>query len=188
MNHEPQNAGLTSAGIERRAEMRAALLDAFATLHRARRRRRRASAGLALLALFGATAWLAAHLTNPPAPDAAVTRADPQTPPMLVEVVDGPVPPAIVEFALVAAAEGSLVRTIDPGPSIVEVISDDQLVQTLAEMNRPAGLIAVGGRVRLTSPVTDGVGEPPPGDGSRLDHPRVPASAPTAVSADASAA
>lgn len=190
MNPEALESALSPAGVDRCAAMRAAMLDAFTAMHRARRRRRRASALAAALLLLGASAWLGARFAARPASVGEVAGAGSLAPAAgsLVQVVDGPVAPVVVEFALVADGGDSLVRKIDSAASFVEVIGNDELVRTLAEMDRPAGLIAVGGRVRLTCPVVEGGGETPDGGGSRLDHPRAPVALPSARPADPSEA
>lgn len=190
MNPEALESGLSPSGLDRCAAMRAAMLDAFTAMHRARRRRRRASALAAALLLLGASAWLATHLLARPGSVGEVAGAGSLAPAArsLVQVVDGPVATVVVEFALVVDGGDSLVRKVDSAVSFVEVIGNDELVRTLAEMDRPAGLIAVGGRVRLTSPVVADGGEAPDGGGSRLDHPRAPVALPSARPADPSEA
>lgn len=190
MNPEALESGLSPAGLDRCAAMRAAMLDAFTAMHRARRRRRRASALAAALLLIGASAWLATHLSARTGSVGEVAGAGRPSPAAgsLVEVVDGPVAATVVEFALVAEGGDSLVREVDSAASFVEIIGNDELVRTLAEMNRPAGLIAVGSRVRLTSPVVEDGGSTPDGGGSRLDHPRAPVALPSARPADPSQA
>jgi len=176
MTRESIDSVLSPGGLQRRDAMRGAMIGAFANLHRARRRRRRASAALALVVLLTGGAWLAAQFTTaaPGTHHVASEGAVAGAAVSLVEIIEGPAGSRAVEFALVAEG-ASLVTDVAPGASFVEVIDDDRLVETLAEMNRPAGLIAVGGTVRLTRAVTDEPTEQtPPGGGSHLDRPHLP--------------
>ncbi len=143
MNPEALESDLSPAGLDRCAAMRAAMLEAFTAMHRARRRRRRASALAAALLLLGASAWLATHLSARPGSAGEVAGAGSLAPAArsLVQVVDGPVATVVVEFALVVDGGDSLVREVDSAVSFVEVIGNDELVRTLAEMDRPAGLM-----------------------------------------------
>jgi hypothetical protein len=56
----------------------------------------------------------------------------------------------------VAAQDKTRFERIEKGtPSLVQYVGDEELVRTLAQINRPAGLIRFGDRVWLTQPVAD---------------------------------
>ena len=103
------------------------LADLLGAMHRIHRRRRvLGRTGAALvLTLLAGTAWV------------VIARQAPPTGPVL----ERPEPFRIVRHT----QRTGLVRTI----------GDDELVEWLVEIDRPAGLIRVEGRTRLTSVVTD---------------------------------
>ncbi len=56
---------------------------------------------------------------------------------------------------MVSRRGAAIVKLDQDASSRVARISDEQLVSTLAEMNRPSGLIRTDQEVRLTAAVTD---------------------------------
>ncbi len=160
---------LSPQAAQRRDVMREELMDAFATMHRKRRLQRRVAAPAAVLAIALAAAW-ALRPTHSPS-IAPVAAAGP-----MVEVIEIAATGRAVDFEWVAPRHAPLVAIVESlqsQPPLVQVIDDDQLVQTLAQMDRPAGLIEIGGAVRLTRDVLDEGNRPDDGD-SRLDDPHLP--------------
>ena len=106
------------------------LLVAMAHLHRRRRRRRRvAGAALALLLAVGGV-WVAGPLRGGHEPFAIGHGGDHEEAPR-TDLRDW--------------ERTGLIRQID----------DAELIEILAEIDRPAGLIRTGSSIRLTEPVTD---------------------------------
>ncbi len=158
---------LTPDGRARRDAMRADL----ARLVDRRRRRRLAGRTMvgvtAILLLAVGAVWMipAAQVTPPD----VVVDATPATPSRIIRVAtDG-----VVVDRLRASTGGALARLrvtdapgaldrwrADPGPSRIVYLSDDGLVDMLARLDRPAGIIRSGGEVHLTAAVVD----PPPPD------------------------
>lgn len=112
----------------RREQMLDELLEAMRRHHGRRRLRRRAGAGIGLAMIAVAASWIA--VAREPAPQ-HFSQIEPP----------GPATPRI----LLHTGRTGLIREID----------DDELVERLAEIDRPAGLIRTEGRVWLTSTVAD---------------------------------
>jgi hypothetical protein len=152
---------LTPQGEARRDGMLGELAEIMSRTHRARRVRRRVigSTGcLGLLLVVGRLAMplfthpgevrpqIVEHLPNREAPAAA--KAIAQTRPAITLRVR--TDPSIVERYR-AAPTGAIVR-----------MDDATLIETLAAIHRPAGLIRFADRVALSAPVTDaelGIGQ-----------------------------
>jgi len=173
MNHETTESTLSLAGLKRRDAMRGELLGAFAAVARARIVRRRAALGAGAALVAVGAVWAGARLVIP--------IATPATPGSgflavsLVETIETPANSNAIDFAYVSAESSHLVAYVPPGASLVQIIDDSELVEALAQMNRPAGLIEIGYTVRLTRDVTDDAREDPtPGRGSNRDHPLTP--------------
>lgn len=175
MNREFAEVGLSPVDRERRAAMRGEMIDAFVALHRSRRIHRRVAGAVAGFTLMAGSAWVGAWLTGRPvvSPAPSLTDAVP-----LIETIETAATGNAIEFAFVTDSDASLVRYVDGSSSMVQTIDNATLIETLAEMNRPAGLIEMGGTVRLTRNVVDDDGSAQPaGRGSRLDSPLGPGDA-----------
>lgn len=142
---------LTATGAARRDSMREELARELVRVSRRRRATRRAVTATAALVLAGAGVWWAASMV-PSAPHSAPPVAhvpsrpqamSPETTRVHVEIIrDTPtIQPASFVSDRVAAADVGL--------------SDDELLQELAELGRPTGLAVIGDRTVLTAPVTD---------------------------------
>ena len=141
MNREP-TLPLSPAGAARRDEILRRATEAMAERGRARRRRRRAAA-LALVALPAAALAL---LRAPTAPAPARIVAD---------ATPAPAMDLATDLVRVATPAGILDRYRAAPPPAVVVIDDRGLVETLREIDRPAGVIRIDGRALLTAAVTD---------------------------------
>jgi hypothetical protein len=145
---DPITRALSPEGVERRDAMLASLMADMRRVH-ARRRARRLTVFAAAPALLMAIALFAALRMLTPAPTPLTTgRVD--------GAADAPTVPATSERP---AATIEFVRTSDgnqqSGAASIILIDDDQLLDTLASINRPTGLVRAGGRVWLTSAVAD---------------------------------
>lgn len=167
MMHESPEQTLSASALTRRQTMRGEMIDAFVRLHRRRRFRRRASTALAVAFLLGASAWVTTRLAERP-PRPTETAAAPLP---LVEILDRPLSGGAVDLEFIRADRPSLVAIVDAAPPLVEMINDGDLVRLLEEMGRPAGLIEVGGVVRLTREVVDPVPPSAPQGDSGALHP-----------------
>jgi hypothetical protein len=114
--------------------MRGQLLEAFARHHRRRNRRQRVVGGFLAVALLAAagTAWT---LTGMPA-------------------AHGPQAASVPAFS-VHFVHGS------PRSGLVQAIGDEELLQQLEEIGRPAGLIRIEGRTLLTDAAPARPQQPP---------------------------
>ncbi|MCC6909488.1 MAG: hypothetical protein IT430_16230 [Phycisphaerales bacterium] len=157
---------LSPQAAQRRDAMREELVDAFVSMHRTRRRVRRIAAPAAVLVIAAAATW--ALRPTPSATELPITAAAAP----LVEVIDSAASGRTVDFDWVASGHAPLVEIVESHATLVQVIDDEQLVQTLAQMNRPAGLIETGGTVRLTRNVVD-EGDSLDDRDSRLGEPRL---------------
>lgn len=176
MNPETRNLTLTPPGAARRDAMREELLDAFCSMHRARRIRRRAVLSAALVILATGTGWVGARLAQRGSNTAPRQHA--AAPSGLVQIIEQAPSGTAVEFAVVQTRSSTLVTYIEQAAPLVELVDDERLLETLAQMERPAGLIEVGGAVRLTHDVVDDEeGGSTPGRGSGLQYPLVPGNA-----------
>jgi hypothetical protein len=148
---EPEAERLSPAGQARREAMLDELLEVVKRTQRARRLRRRATviggcAGLVLL--FVVFTW-------PGAPGPAPQVANLSTgQPTDVRLVEAPRPPACIT-SVVETDVSVLARYRAVPQPVVARMDDRMLVQTLASIGRPAGLIRFGDDVRLSRPVTD---------------------------------
>lgn len=172
MMRESPEQFFTASTLYRRQIMRAELIDAYVLMHRRRRLRRRASAGMVAAVLVGASLWLTAHFGSRSPHSAETARGGDVMP--LVEVFDRPLVGRSVDFQIIGADRPSLVATVNGAPSLVETISDGDLVRLLEEMGRPAGLIEVGGVVRLTRDVVGAAPDAAPPSGSDAGRPLEP--------------
>ena len=144
---------LTPTGEARREQMLDELLGTMQQIHHRRRARRRLVGVAAMLLVFVGVAWVVASQLS------FVDRAKP----LIVEnqpseeVPDLPAPePLIRPFE----------RT-----GLVRVVSDDELVTLLAQIDRPAGIVHSEGETWLTNVVTDeelGLTRKPPVDPSTM--------------------
>jgi len=146
------NATLSESGRRRRDAMLTGLQDEVVRSARRRRRRRRLGAGAAALGLLVAGGVIIATLSPPPAADNGVRSgaegrsARPERARIVVRRVQ------------TDAGIASRVRAAGVASVPVHSVSDAVLLETLAELGRPAGLVRTPERVWLTADVTD---EPP---------------------------
>ncbi len=166
MTSNPDNH-LSPLGHQRRAEMLDHLLCEMRLLHRRRRNRRRiAAVALPMLAITmtsvmwqGSSMFLrqqqpkqsphaAHHDSSSAAPEMSATPAHPATP-------SQPAPHLYITFTSIQTDPDIVARYRATPSSIVEIIDDATLAETLAEIGRAAGVIRVADRVWLTQDVTD---------------------------------
>jgi hypothetical protein len=150
MNH------LSEQGAARRDAILHDLIGTMQIIHRRRRIRRRAVlTGLPLLLVGLAIAWirLAPATVGRSTSSPSIAQTDRTAP------ADTPEPArtanvlAIMEF--VQTDPEIVARMSVPPGSAAEILSDQQLVASLAAMDRPAGLIRNAGRAWLTRSVVD---------------------------------
>ena len=140
---------LSPAGQDRREAMLDELVEAMERRHSRRRTRRRAlTAGTGVFVLF-ALLWLAL-------PGLLAPGDKPQVKDQLDDArIPDPITPPRCTVAIVPTDPGILKRyRAEPTGAVVRM-DDGLLLQTLASINRPAGLIRMGDRVLLSAPVTD---------------------------------
>ena len=129
----------------RKSAMLGELLDDMERVHRRRRAMRRVrSAGGALVILLALVVLL---LPEP------ATRIEPGDSDGTNRIVAEAAPRSTVE--IIRTDPGVLDRYAARPATRVRIIDDDELLAELAAMNRPAGLIRMGGEVRLTADVVD---------------------------------
>ncbi len=144
---------LSSAGVARREAMLDELNKVMERTHRNRRALRR-------IAATGGSACLMLLLIRLAFPG----TSNPTDTPRIVEDATGA--PGVVEPVESAQRRGCVTVIVQTDESILEryrakptsrtVLMDDRmLVQTLASIDRPAGVIRFGDTIRLTGPVTD---------------------------------
>ncbi len=148
-----ERSQLTPTGEARREQMLDELLGTMQQIHRRRRVRRRLVGVAAMLLLFAGVVWgVASQLSF-------VDRAKP----LIVE--DQP----LEELPDLSAPE-PLIRPF-ARTGLVRVVSDDELVTLLAQIDRPAGIVRSEGEIWLTNAVTDkelGLTRKPPPDPSTM--------------------
>jgi hypothetical protein len=150
MNYEPLKPGqseatarVSSASLEQREAMLADLLNGMRQLHRRRRIRRKLTTAAIVPAIM-----LAAIFVFRGAP----TRT--------------PSPPAQIVHVQAAVHQSAVILQVQTDPSLLDryratakpaatSIDDQLLLATLAQLNRPAGLIQTHERAWLTRPVAD---------------------------------
>jgi hypothetical protein len=90
---------------------------------------------------------------------AALRMLTPATPPIAGQLGGAADPPPQLQASDRLAAIIEFVRTSDgthqSGAANIVLIDDDQLLDVLASINRPTGLVRAGGRVWLTDAVAD---------------------------------
>ncbi|UCC29306.1 MAG: hypothetical protein JSU86_14020 [Phycisphaerales bacterium] len=160
---EPQSEPLeqlSSAGLARCEVMLGELVEVMTRTHRARlvRRRLLATGGGACLVL------LLIRLALPGA-------SDPGDPARIAESLTGSstvvqpaeAPPRPASITVIVETDASVLERCRAEPTQRVVRMDDSmLLETLASIKRPAGLIRYGGQTRLSAPVTDaelGIGQ-----------------------------
>jgi hypothetical protein len=155
IDRESQPFALSQGGAARREAILADLQSEMSRLHRTRNARRRtvslAVPALMLLALI----WL--YRTQQSAPNAPLTtRSQPSTPPVprpFQAMASGHMPALqIVRVRTDSRAADRLRASV---ASSATHISDDDLLATLAALDRPAGMVRSDNRVWLTRAVAD---------------------------------
>lgn len=134
---------LSDTGLVRRDEMLTELLTDLGRVRRRRRIRRGVLSTTAATLLIVTIARIATF--DPGASPAARDR-------MAIKV------PSTDETSRVSrvTTDESIVQRMRPEPiPMVVRINDEQLLQTLVHIGRPAGLIRIGDRLALSAPVTD---------------------------------
>lgn len=160
---EPQSEPLeqlSSAGLARREVMLGELVGVMKRTHRGRRVRRRLLAtggGVCLVFLLIRLALLGASDPSDPARIAENPTGSSE----VVYPAEAPSRPASI--TVIVKTDASILERCraEPTQRIVRM-DDSMLLETLASINRPAGLIRYGGQTRLSTPVTDaelGIGQ-----------------------------
>jgi len=152
----PPSSHPDDSTARRREVMRRELLAAMRAHHDRRRRRRRAGAALLMTLALGAALWFGLPRPEGPSPLAATDDRRPT-----LAGPDANIPPRrSVMHEVVATRIGAARRYIASPPSLIELIDDRELLDSLASLNRPAGIIRTGGQVALTRPVADAIDQP----------------------------
>jgi len=151
---------LSETGQQRRDQMLPQLKGAMHDLHRQRRRNRRTALAVVpiLIIALGAIWWRtsSAPTSSPPTPIAIdIDPPTPFTPPI-------PAPRQVLLVDRIVTDPTILDRFKVNDHASIEIIDDTSLLALLAEMDRPTGLIATGGEVRLTRNVADTLAASPP--------------------------
>lgn len=157
---EPNSARLSPEGQARREAMLDELVGVLKHTHTVRRRRKRivTAGACACLALLVARLIVPDGLDKPEHTRIMADKADP------VPAV-APRPPA-AETGMSARPRVCVAKAVSTDPKILDRyraeptgriarMNDRMLVNALASINRPAGLIRFGSRARLTAPVSD---------------------------------
>lgn len=151
--NEPCGEPFSPAGLARRETMLDELVIKLRRTHRARRARRRLAAAAACAIFLIAVVRLARPDATDPTDGLPVAGTRLPAPALLP--VDQGVGSQLRLTEFVHTDVGIVERCrARPGGRIVRM-DDRTLLQTLAAIHRPAGLIRWGGRVQLTAPVTD---------------------------------
>jgi len=153
--NEQDRSSLSDAGRVRREAMLGEIVAQMQRLHRRRRVRRTAAASACMVVLLIGLSLLAMPARGP-APDSRM-------------VVEKPEPAPGVSIEIVRTDPSVLQRFAARPTSRTVLLDDEALLDELAAMDRPAGLIRSGGRVWLTADVVD----------ARLDRARPPESPPS---------
>jgi hypothetical protein len=129
------------------------LIGVMERTHCRRRTRRRALTGAAGTCVLFALLWLALPGLLAPVDKTEIAQQT-HTPRMQI-----PMPPSTAHerrTAVVVQTDPGILERCRARPTGAVVHMDDGLLlQTLASINRPAGLIRMGDRVLLSAPVTD---------------------------------
>ena len=151
--NDRQSEALSPAGLARREAMLDELIDAVKRTHRTRRLRRQLLAAGGCACLLLVLVWLAllgASIPgdvrqfaedSPDHPTGAMAENPPERQVCVTEVIQ--TDPTVLERYR-ARPTGRIMR-----------MDDHVLLDTLAAIGRPAGLIRFGHRIRLSAPVTD---------------------------------
>ena len=146
---------LSSAAQARREAILTLAIEAMTSHRRRLRRRRRITAGGAGVLALLCAALIAVRLANPSHRSASA----PQKIAGIEAPADHPDPTTDIahdsNFRIVRTDSSATDRYIVRTPKPIEHLSDDELVQLLAVINRPAGVIHVDGRVQLTARIVD---------------------------------
>lgn len=143
---------LSPTANQRREQMLHDLIDDMQRIHRARRARRSAllaTTPLLLLAMvFAWTRWTVAH-APPPGSSTKIVHAPNSASPLQ--------PAAIITVVQTDATVLDRYRATSSSSaaSQTSMLDDAQLLDALANINRPAGLVRTADRVWLTRSVTD---------------------------------
>ena len=164
--NDPQRDNLSAMGESRRQAMLGELVESMDTLHRRRRVRRRVGAGvgfgaaaLALVVLAGPSIFRSvpvrvADFQPSPSSERDGLELDDSPRRVVIEIIQ--TRPEIVAQYVSRLSTPMHVQHVSPRlTSVVEVIGDQELLQRLAQMDRPTGLVRADGKVWLTAPVTD---------------------------------
>ncbi|MCK4872116.1 MAG: hypothetical protein KAS72_05280 [Phycisphaerales bacterium] len=151
MNNTLDENQLTPAGQRRRNAMLDGLMDDMRSVHRVRRARRCATAvSLAAVCCFAVIAVATRTTTTPTTPTTSGPIA-----------TDTPDPtPSMTRDARIVRTNPSImeryaVRNHRLTSITVEHLSDEALLDALAAMGRPAGIIRMEGKTTLSADVTD---------------------------------
>jgi len=157
-NHEPFNQ-LSAAGLQRRDEMMHELIADMRRLHRRRRIQRQVMIGgmapiIAMIAI--GLLWRGLSQHEPDAPRMTANKSNASSAPPLPSDDNSNAAPAPSTIVVRVQTDPTIVERWRAAPTSSAVIIDDQaLLDTLAALDRPAGLIRSQGRLWLTRPVTD---------------------------------
>jgi len=139
--NEQDRPPLTATGRVRREAMLGELLVQMQRLHRRRRSQRTAAASACMVAMLIGLSLLAMPARRPSA-DTPI-------------LADAPTPASKISIEIVRTDPSILDRFAARPTSRAVLLDDEALLDELAAMGRPTGLIRVGDRVWLTADVVD---------------------------------
>lgn len=136
---------LSPMGEARKEALRATLSREMSRVVRRRRIRRRATSGAAVIVVIVAGAWWLNHAARINSPQPPIAHAPVESMPELIQIQYFADNPGITEVA-----------RLDVRIPVTQVtLSDEELLEALADIGRPTGLARIGSRVVVTSAVTD---------------------------------
>lgn len=177
---ERVDEALSPVGRRRRDAMLIEAQREMARLHRGRRRRRIAARWTAAIGLALAGTWFIHHALRNADPVSTVATGDHEAPPLTQSTRDRDGMPSNADDAIEPASNVRMIastpvrrsvivrtdaavldRAVMPGQSDIrtEWLDDNTLLDLLASLGRPSGLIRIGDEVQLTADVADRPGE-----------------------------
>ena len=150
---KPETEQFSLVGAARKETMLGELVQVMQDTRRRRRTRRRVGAAGATTVGLVLLLWIASQAPpGGPTPERIVENLAPH----MTDLSEIPIPSAACIIKIVRNDPNVVGRyRAKPMKSRIERIGDRTLVETLASINRPAGLIQFGDSIRLSAPVTD---------------------------------
>jgi len=152
--NERETPMLSSEGRARREAMLGELVVTMDRIHRRHRARRRTVACAGIVLLIASLAVLALSPAQRRPREGTLVRDDDLEEPITVPVGVEPTESGPRDW--IVHTDPAILQRVAVTPTVrILRVDDDGLLDMLAAMNRPTGLIRCGGRVRLTAEVVD---------------------------------